>query len=388
MFTLHLLVFLINTVWSKNFLVELAEDKNTTSPELEAESESLNDVLEKIIQEVQEEIEEEIGGGNIVWKINLYLGAGNDYTTTAKRCRGKLNIRQCLNAKDGTHCKAGGKDKWSDSECCNGCCKRTRHVYKKVPGATNSCGFYEGFKRSISKGCGGATNIAQCLNKPDGSKCKRNDKWGDSECCNGCCRHTQDVYKNIPGATNSCGIIDRIKALKRSSPNRCKGITNIGQCMDKADGTECKRNNKNGKSECCSGCCTHTFHMHKSVRDAKNSCGLMKSVRKAIADGCKGTPNIAQCLDKPDNTKCTRFGPSSCCKGCCQQEKGKKNTCGIGPAFFEVQQQGHCKGRENIEQCLGKPDGTGCKRSGWKENSSCCKQCCMANGSPEYICSK
>ena len=29
----------------------------------------------------------------------------------------------------------GGKAKWSNSECCNGCCKHTRHIYKKVPGA-------------------------------------------------------------------------------------------------------------------------------------------------------------------------------------------------------------------------------------------------------------
>jgi len=242
----------------------------------------------------------------------------------ARGCRGILNIRPCLNAKDGTHCKAGGKDKWSNSECCNGCCKHTHHIYKKVPGASNSCGIYESFKQARKNRCYGTTNFAQCLNKPDGTECKRSDKWADSECCN--------------------------------------------------------------------GCCTHTYHIHKYFPDAKNSCGLMSRLRprikKAFANGCKGIPNIAQCLDKPDYTKCTRYGPSSCCKGCCQQDKGRKNTCGIGPAFFKVQQQGYCKGRRNIEQCLGKPDGTNCRKNGWRENSSCCRQCCMENGSPTNTCSK
>ena len=63
MFSLYLAVFLLHTISSKNFLVELAEEEegNTTSPELGLESGSLNKVLEKIIQEV--EMEEEIEGG-------------------------------------------------------------------------------------------------------------------------------------------------------------------------------------------------------------------------------------------------------------------------------------------------------------------------------------
>ena len=64
MLSLHLLAFLINTILSKNLLVELAEDKNRTSGELGTEYKSLNSVLDKTIQEVQEEMKEEMEGDN------------------------------------------------------------------------------------------------------------------------------------------------------------------------------------------------------------------------------------------------------------------------------------------------------------------------------------
>jgi len=307
MLKFHLLLFLFSTTRSKNLLVELADD-NTTK--------SFYDKLGKIIQEMTEEDKALF---SLIKGPGVFTNGGgdSDYMSVAESkrrgCRGIRNIRPCLNARDGTQCNAGGNPKWSNSECCNGCCRHTRNVYKKVPGAANSCGIYESFKRAMKNGCSGITNIAQCMNKPDGTSCSRGDKWPDSECCNGCCKHTYHVYKHVP--------------------------------------------------------------------DARNSCGLMASVKRAIADGCQGIPNFSQCLDKPDSTECERYGASSCCKGCCRQNKGRKNTCGIGPAFYQVKLQGHCAGRANIEGCLGKPDGTSCLRSGWKENSSCCKQCCMANGS-------
>ena len=62
MLSLHLLVFLINTILSKNLLVELAEDKNRTSGELGTEYKSLKSVLDKT--EVQEEMKEEMEGDN------------------------------------------------------------------------------------------------------------------------------------------------------------------------------------------------------------------------------------------------------------------------------------------------------------------------------------
>ena len=64
MLSLRILAFLINTILSKNLLVELAEDKNRTSGELGTEYKSLNSVLEKTIQEVQEEMKEEMEGDN------------------------------------------------------------------------------------------------------------------------------------------------------------------------------------------------------------------------------------------------------------------------------------------------------------------------------------
>ena len=67
MLSLYLVaVFLLHTIGSKNFLVELEEeDENITSSKLGFESGSLNKVLEKIIQEVkmEEEVEEEMEGG-------------------------------------------------------------------------------------------------------------------------------------------------------------------------------------------------------------------------------------------------------------------------------------------------------------------------------------
>ena len=64
MLSLHLLAFLINTILSKNLLVELAEDKNRTSGELGTEYKSLKSVLDKTIKEVQEEMKEEMEGDN------------------------------------------------------------------------------------------------------------------------------------------------------------------------------------------------------------------------------------------------------------------------------------------------------------------------------------
>ena len=71
MLGLHLLVFLINTILSKNLLVELAEDKNRTSSELGTEYKSLKSVLDKT--EVQEEMKEEMEGDNANMAIMMVI---------------------------------------------------------------------------------------------------------------------------------------------------------------------------------------------------------------------------------------------------------------------------------------------------------------------------
>ena len=73
MLSLRILAFLINTILSKNLLVELAEDKNRTSGELGTEYKSLNSVLEKTIQEVQEEMKEEMEGDNANMTIMMVI---------------------------------------------------------------------------------------------------------------------------------------------------------------------------------------------------------------------------------------------------------------------------------------------------------------------------
>ena len=69
MLSLHLLVFLINTILSKNVLVELAEDR--TSGELGTEYKSLKSVLDKT--EVQEEMKEEMEGDNANMTIMMVI---------------------------------------------------------------------------------------------------------------------------------------------------------------------------------------------------------------------------------------------------------------------------------------------------------------------------
>ena len=73
MLSLRILAFLINTILSKNLLVELAEDKNRTSGELGTEYKSLNSVLEKTIREVQEEMKEEMEGDNANMAIMMVI---------------------------------------------------------------------------------------------------------------------------------------------------------------------------------------------------------------------------------------------------------------------------------------------------------------------------
>ena len=73
MLSLQILAFLINTILSKNLLVELAEDKNRTSGELGTEYKSLNSVLDKTIQEVQEEMKEEMEGDNANMTIMMVI---------------------------------------------------------------------------------------------------------------------------------------------------------------------------------------------------------------------------------------------------------------------------------------------------------------------------
>ena len=73
MLSLRILAFLINTILSKNLLVELAEDKNRTSGELGTEYKSLNSVLDKTIQEVQEEMKEEMEGDNANMTIMMVI---------------------------------------------------------------------------------------------------------------------------------------------------------------------------------------------------------------------------------------------------------------------------------------------------------------------------
>jgi len=231
MLKFHLLLFLFSTIRSKNLLVELADD-NTTK--------SFDDKLGKIIQEMTEEDKALF---SLIKGPGVFTNGGgdSDYMSVAESkrrgCRGIRNIRPCLNARDGTQCNAGGNPKWSNSECCNGCCRHTRNVYKKVPGAANSCGIYESFKRAMKNGCSGITNIAQCMNKPDGTSCSRGDKWPDSECCNGCCKHTYHVYKHVPDASNSCGLM---ASVKRAIADGCQGIPNFSQCLDKPDSTVCE----------------------------------------------------------------------------------------------------------------------------------------------------
>ena len=71
MLSLQILAFLINTILSKNLLVELAEDR--TSGELGTEYKSLNSVLDKTIQEVQEEMKEEMEGDNANMTIMMVI---------------------------------------------------------------------------------------------------------------------------------------------------------------------------------------------------------------------------------------------------------------------------------------------------------------------------
>ena len=71
MLSLRILAFLINTILSKNLLVELAEDKNRTSSELGTEYKSLKSVLDKT--EVQEEMKEEMEGDNANMAIMMVI---------------------------------------------------------------------------------------------------------------------------------------------------------------------------------------------------------------------------------------------------------------------------------------------------------------------------